>query len=119
MAKHGRRLLNYLDDTPVVPGDVRHPFEYGLDARQVLDDAEAELHQWQPHLDPIESNAGQLGTNLMPAEDGTTTSTPGPASDIGTAEPTGHHHYETSETAVDHDQHQHRPTEGTHMAVTI
>ena len=52
----------------MVPGDVRQPFGYSQDARQVLNDAEAELHQWQPNLEPIESKAGNLGVNLMPSE---------------------------------------------------
>lgn len=43
LAKHGRRLLNLLDDTPVVPGDVRQPFPHVNEAKQVLYDAEQEL----------------------------------------------------------------------------
>ena len=72
LAKYGRRLLNYLDDTPVVPGDVRQPFAHPNDARQVLNDAEQELQAWQPNLEPIHSSAGGLGTNLMPNDDVTT-----------------------------------------------
>ena len=73
LAKYGRRLVNLLDDTPVVPGDVRQPFANGNDARQVLSDAEQELQQWQPHLETIHSSAGGLGANLMPSDDATTT----------------------------------------------
>lgn len=68
LARHGRRILNLLDDTPVVPGDVRPAFEHGAEARQVLNDAEAELLAWQPTHEPIHSSAGGLGTNLMPSE---------------------------------------------------
>lgn len=75
LAKYGRRLLNYLDDTPVVPGDVRQPFAHGNEARQVLTDAEQELQQWEPNLEAVHSNAGGLGSNLMPQEDVTTTAT--------------------------------------------
>ena len=69
LAKYGRRLLNYLDDAPVVPGDERQPFAHANEARQVLSDAEQELQAWQPHLEPVHSSAGNLGTNLMPTEE--------------------------------------------------
>jgi hypothetical protein len=36
LARHGRRLLNLLDDTPVVPGDARPAFEHADQARQIL-----------------------------------------------------------------------------------
>ncbi|KPI34942.1 Sphingolipid long chain base-responsive protein LSP1 [Cyphellophora attinorum] len=69
LAKHGRRLLNLLDDTPVVPGDVRHPFAHGTDARQILADAEHDLQMWQPNLEPVHVNSAGLGSNLMPSEE--------------------------------------------------
>ncbi|EXJ60230.1 hypothetical protein A1O7_04382 [Cladophialophora yegresii CBS 114405] len=75
LAKYGRRLLNLLDDTPVVPGDVRQPFAQVNEARQILADAEQELQRWEPHLEPIHSNAGGLGSNLMPTEDRSTRAT--------------------------------------------
>lgn len=84
LARYGRRLLNLLDDTPVVPGDVRAPFAQVHDARQILADAEQELQTWQPHLEPIHSNAAGLGSNLMPNEETSTRAT----SEAGTAEPT-------------------------------
>lgn len=67
LARHGRRILNLLDDTPVVPGDTRPAFEHGAQARQVLNDAEDDLREWTPNLEPIPSNATEMGTNLMPA----------------------------------------------------
>ncbi|RMZ76580.1 hypothetical protein DV737_g4740, partial [Chaetothyriales sp. CBS 132003] len=73
LAKYGRRLLNLLDDTPVVPGDSRPQFTGGADARQVLADAEHDLQHWQPNLEPIHTNASGLGANLMPSDDATTT----------------------------------------------
>ncbi|KND95096.1 Inorganic pyrophosphatase [Tolypocladium ophioglossoides CBS 100239] len=48
LAKHGRRLLDLLDDTPVVPGDTRQPYAGGQQARQVLNDCEDDLRDWQP-----------------------------------------------------------------------
>ena len=85
LAKYGRRLLNYLDDTPVVPGDVRQPFAHAHDARQVLSDAEQELQMWRPNLEPVRMHGG-LGANLMPNEE---TSTVAGTSEAGTEMPRG------------------------------
>lgn len=62
-----------LDDTPVVPGDVRQPFANANEARQILNEAEVELQGWHPDLEPIHTNAAGLGANLMPGDDQTTT----------------------------------------------
>ena len=59
-------MLNLLDDTPVVPGDSRPPFEHAQQARQVLNDAEADLREWTPNLEPVHSSATHMGANLMP-----------------------------------------------------
>ena len=75
LARHGRRLLNLLDDTPVVPGDARPPFEHAHQARQILNDAEDDLREWTPNLEPVHSAAGDLGANLMPIPTGTTATT--------------------------------------------
>lgn len=48
LAKHGRRLLELLDDTPVVPGDTRAAYDAGPQARQILNDCEDDLKDWQP-----------------------------------------------------------------------
>lgn len=71
LARHGRRLLNLLDDTPVVPGDTRPAFEHAHQARQVLNDAEEDLREWTPNLEPVPSAATEMGVNLMPAQAGT------------------------------------------------
>ena len=68
LARHGRRLLNLLDDTPVVPGDTRPAFEHASQARQILNDAEEDLREWTPNLEPIHSSATEMGVNLMPAQ---------------------------------------------------
>lgn len=47
LARHGLRLLQVLDDTPVVPGDVRPPYEGAAQTRQILNDAEDDLRDWQ------------------------------------------------------------------------
>lgn len=51
----------------MVPGDVRPAFEHSGQARQVLNDAEEDLREWQPSFDPIPSSATEMGSNLMPA----------------------------------------------------
>ncbi|PGG98370.1 hypothetical protein GX51_06857 [Blastomyces parvus] len=66
LARHGRRLLNLLDDTPLVPGDTRGAYEQMDQARQVLNDAEHDLRGWEPSLEPVQSAAARMGTNLMP-----------------------------------------------------
>lgn len=65
LARHGRRLLNLLDDSPVVPGDIRPTFEHGNQARQILNDAEDDLRDWTPELEDVPSHA-QLEKNLLP-----------------------------------------------------
>lgn len=59
-------MVNLLDDTPIVPGDTHPSFEGAEAARSVLNDAEDELRNWQPRLEPILSSAGSLGTGAMP-----------------------------------------------------
>ena len=68
LARHGRRLLSLLDDTPVVPGDIRPAFDHANQARQILHDAEEDLRDWQPDLEPL-SSAG-LDSNLMASNTG-------------------------------------------------
>merc|ERR1711964_30295 len=66
LARHGRRLLTLLDDTPVIPGDVRPAYEHAGQTRQILNDAEDDLKDWQPELEDVPSQAGNLEENLMP-----------------------------------------------------
>ncbi|XXG94932.1 dolichyl-diphosphooligosaccharide--protein glycosyltransferase subunit 1 [Hypoxylon texense] len=49
LAKHGRRLLDLLDDSAVTPGDTRRAYEHGNAARQVLNDAEDDLKSYAEH----------------------------------------------------------------------
>ena len=107
LARHGRRLLNLLDDTPIVPGDTRPAFEHGHQARQILNDAEEDLREWQPNLEPIHSQADGMGANLMPNLGGSTTA----PSEAGqeTLSPTGGHHSQGQITAG----------EGTHLQQSI
>jgi hypothetical protein len=58
LARHARRLLNYIDDSPVVPGDARQAYDHEPEARQILEDAENDLRGWEPTVEPIVSAAG-------------------------------------------------------------
>jgi hypothetical protein len=66
LAKHARRLINLVDDTPIVPGDAHPPFAGAENARQVLNDAEDDLRNYELHIEPITSNAGNLSVGAMP-----------------------------------------------------
>ncbi|KAH7091225.1 Eisosome component PIL1-domain-containing protein [Paraphoma chrysanthemicola] len=66
LAKHARRLLNLIDDTPIVPGDTQPAFAEEEAARQVLNDAEADLRDYRLDVEPITSNSGSLGVGAMP-----------------------------------------------------
>lgn len=66
LARHGRRILNLLDDSPVIPGDQRAAWEHGNQARQILNDAEDDLKDWQPELEDVPSNAN-LDSALLPS----------------------------------------------------
>ena len=94
MAKNARKLLNLVDDTPIVPGDVHPTFSHAETAREVLNVAEDELRAWTPNVEPIHTNAGNLGTNAMPAA---------PVSAQGAA-PTQHYTQQT-EYPTQHSEH--------------
>jgi len=66
LAKNARKLVDLLDDTPVVPGDERAPFAQSEQARNVLNSAEADLRNWEASYDHISSQAGALGSNAVP-----------------------------------------------------
>ncbi|KGO71574.1 hypothetical protein PITC_044510 [Penicillium italicum] len=59
LARHARRLLNYIDDTPVVPGDARQAYDHEPLARQILEDAENDLRGWEPSVEPITAATGR------------------------------------------------------------
>ncbi|PTD12541.1 Sphingolipid long chain base-responsive protein LSP1 [Fusarium culmorum] len=65
LAKHGRRLLDLLDDSPVVPGDTRGAYQHSSQARQILNDAEDDLRDWRPEPEgfstPVQSRSPTLG----------------------------------------------------------
>lgn len=49
-----------------MPGDVRNSYEHTNQARQILNDAEDDLKDWQPELEDVPSTA-HLNANLMPS----------------------------------------------------
>ncbi|KAK0618041.1 Eisosome component PIL1-domain-containing protein, partial [Bombardia bombarda] len=61
LARHGLRLLQLLDDTPVVPGDVRPQYQHAGQARQILNDAEDDLREWRPETG---ANVGDNATDV-------------------------------------------------------
>ncbi|KAL1633507.1 hypothetical protein SLS56_002892 [Neofusicoccum ribis] len=68
LAKHARRVLNLLDDSPIVPGESHAPFAHEHAGRDILNDAEDELRAWTPrNVEPVASNAANLGAGAMPA----------------------------------------------------
>ncbi|KAF7951135.1 uncharacterized protein EAE97_002686 [Botrytis byssoidea] len=67
LARHGRRLLNLLDDTPIVPGNIRPAFEHTEQARQILNDAEDDLRDWQFDEEEVQSH-GNLDSGAMRQE---------------------------------------------------
>ncbi|KMU72713.1 meiotic expression up-regulated protein 14 [Coccidioides immitis RMSCC 3703] len=66
LARHGRRILNLLDDTPLVPGEARRSYEGAEPGKQILEDAEQELRTWEPSVEPIRSSAHGVGPGMLP-----------------------------------------------------
>ncbi|EPS32039.1 hypothetical protein PDE_06998 [Penicillium oxalicum 114-2] len=61
LARHARRLLTLIDDSPVVPGDTRPAYDSEEAARQVLEDAENDLRSWEPSVEPIDVESVATG----------------------------------------------------------
>ena len=66
LARHARRLLNYIDDTPIVPGDQRGAYEHATAAKQVLEEAENDLRSWERTDAPVATSAEQTESNFLP-----------------------------------------------------
>jgi Eisosome component PIL1 len=66
LARHARRLLELLDDTPVVPGAERPAYDNERASKEILLDAEEELGKWQPSHDPNIATS-HLESNLLPS----------------------------------------------------
>lgn len=57
LAKQAQKLIQLLDDSPIVPGQERAPFAKHEEVRDVINDAEAELRAWTPSW-----QAGETGS---------------------------------------------------------
>lgn len=104
LAKNARKLLNLVDDTPIVPGDAHPTFTHAETAREVLNVAEDELRAWTPDVEPIHTNAGGLGTNAMPAASMQGTSDVSSSIDAGS-------HVMPAQHAEQYTQHSEYPTQ--------
>ncbi|KAH8705550.1 Eisosome component PIL1-domain-containing protein [Talaromyces proteolyticus] len=96
LAQHARRLLNLIDDTPMVPGDTRKAYEHSTTSREILNEAESDLRAWEPSVVPVESNAADMGSNLMPKPEAT-------ASDADAAVASGAAQAHSSQEAISND----------------
>ncbi|GAT22142.1 sphingolipid long chain base-responsive protein [Aspergillus luchuensis] len=67
LARHARRVLEQLDDTPVVPGDSPREYDRTSSTRKILEEAENDLRSWESTTVPIQSAAGELpDSTLLP-----------------------------------------------------
>lgn len=64
LAEHGRRILEFLDDTPVVPGDSPAEYTHEAEAKQVLLECEEELKAYRPKA--YEAQTARLAANGLP-----------------------------------------------------
>ncbi|PLN77233.1 hypothetical protein BDW42DRAFT_7374 [Aspergillus taichungensis] len=53
LARHARRLLNCLDDTPIIPGEEKPEYRHATSAKLIVEDAERDLKSWTSSLEPI------------------------------------------------------------------
>ena len=87
LARHARRLLGLVDDTPIVPGDA-HPVWEGTAqsqaARQVINDAEEDLRAWRSQEGELPG--GAAGEGLLGV--------------VGVSDSHPPHHHPSSATAV-------------------
>jgi hypothetical protein len=67
LARHARRLLDLLDDTPMVPGTERAGYDHERAAKEILLDAEEELGKWEPRQDVDYTPSSRLEGNLLPS----------------------------------------------------
>jgi len=76
LARHGRRILALLDDTPMTPGNVRPAYEEANQARQILNDAEDDLRDWQLDVEdiPFHNHSGHIEESPRQNQEGSMTS---------------------------------------------
>lgn len=66
LAKHSHRLLELLDDTPVVPGAERDVYHNERAAKEVLLDAEEDLAKWERSQESY-TPSSRLESNILPS----------------------------------------------------
>ena len=64
LSRHARRLLELLDDTPVIPGIERAGYDNERAAKGVLIDAEEDLAKWGATQDPY-TTSSHLDSNIL------------------------------------------------------
>lgn len=67
LARQARRLINLVDDTPIVPGNSHPAFDGYETGQQILTETEEELKTWRATYEPVKSSAGTMGVGGMPA----------------------------------------------------
>ncbi|KAI1812996.1 Eisosome component PIL1/LSP1 [Poronia punctata] len=67
LAKHGQRLVDLIDDSPMTPGDLRRAYQEGNAARQVLNDAEDDLKSWERNNTARDVTPTQAGDETVGA----------------------------------------------------
>ncbi|KAF8463114.1 Eisosome component PIL1-domain-containing protein [Kalaharituber pfeilii] len=55
IAKQGRKLLNLLDDTPIMPGSKPAPYDKEREARVILKEAEDAIKDWTENFEEVTS----------------------------------------------------------------
>lgn len=73
LAHHGRRLLNCIDDTSVVPGDEARAYMHGAEAKRIIEQAEQDIRSWRIQMEPVhveDSGAQALPTGISPTSSG-------------------------------------------------
>ncbi|KAI3342646.1 Eisosome component PIL1-domain-containing protein [Ustulina deusta] len=107
LAKHGKRLLSLLDDSPVTPGDARKVYDQGGAARQVLNDAEDDLKSWERNQDNgfigHEVTDSGIGIGISRGGEGSTqSSVTGTLTDQTTK--TGHEEFASTSSSASRDE---------------
>lgn len=65
LAQQARKLINLLDDTPMVPGEERPAYEHAESGKEILNEAETALRGWSSSVEPVHTSSAQLGSNAM------------------------------------------------------
>lgn len=106
LARHGRRLLQLLDDTPVVPGEGQRPYHHGAQARQILNDCEDDMKDWEPELDIHQHEVAHGGQLQSPTASSATGGQQTPPRQIAAISTTGDEAVEFTPIAAPQGEHQ-------------